>query len=480
MVVVGAASLIPIRLADSWAEVDRELRLGLTLTIADPTFTTLAERLLAFLPLGFLSRAWFVKRGRGRSALRSGIAVALFALGIEGAQLLVSQRHAFVSDFVFATCSGVVGGLFAGGRQASRRGAGQAAAGCFGLAVFIVVATLACAHSGNVLADWDEDYLLAVGNEATADVPWAGRIRGFAIYDRGLSDDEIRELSATPLTREHHDVRERLGAIAAFVFDRLDGIRIRETFGGRPREELELAGPGVGSAAGHHEWIETSARRWIRSVGPPRRIVARIVRTGAFTVEAVVASANPEQRGPARILTNSEDPYHRNFTLGEDRGRLVFRVRTPRNGENGNRMELRSESPVVTGDWQHLSARFHRGTARLFVDGNPLDPPLVYHTWFLVHEDWPVRTGLFLLPLFIAMGAIAVVLQRSARPPAKVWLIACCATTMVPVLVSVASGLLLGRDLDVVLITTAVLGPIPGTIAGFGFRRLSRRGFRAP
>jgi outer membrane protein assembly factor BamB len=58
-------------------------------------------------------------------------------------------------------------------------------------------------------------------------------------------------------------------------------------------------------------------------------VAPRAVTEVAFTTD------DARQTGPARILTFSSDPYHRNFTLGQEGDRVVFRLRTPETGENG-------------------------------------------------------------------------------------------------------------------------------------------------
>ena len=58
-----------------------------------------------------------------------------------------------------------------------------------------------------------------------------------------------------------------------------------------------------------------------------------------LSVEATIRPADIRQGGPARIISFSTDPYHRNFTIGQERDHLVLRLRTPRTGENGMRPE---------------------------------------------------------------------------------------------------------------------------------------------
>ena len=54
-----------------------------------------------------------------------------------------------------------------------------------------------------------------------------------------------------------------------------------------------------------------------------------------FTVMATVATNKTVQYGPARIISLSADPGHRNFTLGQEDDNLIFRIRTPFTGNNG-------------------------------------------------------------------------------------------------------------------------------------------------
>src|SRR3546814_2328032 len=51
----------------------------------------------------------------------------------------------------------------------------------------------------------------------------------------------------------------------------------------------------------------------------------------------LLRSAAPDQSGPARILGMSLDPLLRNSTVAEERGDVVFRIRTDRNGRSEER-----------------------------------------------------------------------------------------------------------------------------------------------
>src|SRR5580765_7110424 len=54
----------------------------------------------------------------------------------------------------------------------------------------------------------------------------------------------------------------------------------------------------------------------IVSEAPAKKIVDAVKQSGELTIEAWVRPQDDRQAGPARIVTLSVDPGHRNFTLG--------------------------------------------------------------------------------------------------------------------------------------------------------------------
>ncbi len=75
-------------------------------------------------------------------------------------------------------------------------------------------------------------------------------------------------------------------------------------------------------------------------------------KSGAFSIELVFTTDNVAQKGPARIVSFSKDPYERNFTLGQEGKNLTLRLRTPKTGKNGS-------SPEVTL-WEIPQSRVNR------------------------------------------------------------------------------------------------------------------------
>ncbi|MFK8055638.1 MAG: LamG-like jellyroll fold domain-containing protein [Saprospiraceae bacterium] len=108
----------------------------------------------------------------------------------------------------------------------------------------------------------------------------------------------------------------------------------------------------------------------IRS-GSASKVANGIMMTNAMTLEAWVKPANKTEDGPARIVTISENTGARNFTLGQEDGRFVFRLKTTQTNGNGMPNRLAGSTSVKPGQEQHLVfTRDAAGNERFYVDGD--------------------------------------------------------------------------------------------------------------
>jgi len=105
------------------------------------------------------------------------------------------------------------------------------------------------------------------------------------------------------------------------------------------------------------------------SRGAATKIAEACRRSNEITVESWLAPADLAQFGPARIVSLSEDPYRRNVTLGQERGRYDVRLRTTRAGENGMSPATASQGGVRTALSHVVYTRDKGGKARVTVDG---------------------------------------------------------------------------------------------------------------
>ncbi|MCJ7812172.1 LamG domain-containing protein, partial [bacterium] len=111
----------------------------------------------------------------------------------------------------------------------------------------------------------------------------------------------------------------------------------------------------------------------LKSATPARKVVEAIRESSQMTVEVWISTDNVVQSGPARIVSLSDGPDHRNFTLGQVGKDIHFRVSTPRTGSNGSRIHLIAQSVLNDLQTHHFVATFNRGVERLIVDGSPVE-----------------------------------------------------------------------------------------------------------
>jgi len=90
--------------------------------------------------------------------------------------------------------------------------------------------------------------------------------------------------------------------------------------------------------------------------------------TNELTIGMFLTPAHLEQRGPARIFSYSEGSHARCFTLGQERERLVMRLRTSETGPNGSNPET-TLPPVVAGQRLHVMVTYRQGQLRAYYNG---------------------------------------------------------------------------------------------------------------
>jgi hypothetical protein len=87
-----------------------------------------------------------------------------------------------------------------------------------------------------------------------------------------------------------------------------------------------------------------------------------------LSIEAVLRTNDTNQRGPARIISFSSDAYNRNFTLGQERGNLVIRLRTPQTGKNGSKPEI-TLCPISNDKSFHVIVSYRPGKLSCYLNG---------------------------------------------------------------------------------------------------------------
>jgi hypothetical protein len=113
----------------------------------------------------------------------------------------------------------------------------------------------------------------------------------------------------------------------------------------------------------------------IASAQAATKVIDAAQTSNEITIEAWIEPANTIQDGPARLVTLSQDPYYRNFTLGQGlwgsqpSALYDVRLRTSATSNNGS-PSLSSPVGSLTTDLTHVVyTRDASGVARIYING---------------------------------------------------------------------------------------------------------------
>ncbi len=169
------------------------------------------------------------------------------------------------------------------------------------------------------------------------------------------------------------------GLLALYCFEEGEGTTVHDVSGvnspldlliDRPHAAAWLPGGGLG--------LREAAI--VASVEPAKKIIEACRKSNELSVEAWIKPTTASQSGPARLVTLSSDPLHRNFTLGHGgdpdelpgeahRCYFIGRVRTTKTNKNGI-PDLPSRNDSVAVDLAHVVyTRSVDGRHHLYVDG---------------------------------------------------------------------------------------------------------------
>lgn len=292
--------------------------------------------ILLFIPLGaaLAGRRWYVVIA----------ASGLLSLSVEVLQIAQASRHAGLAD-IFAN---VTGGFLGSLCQNVRIGSFQIESGCVSMnrSAFCVVALivaillfLGIAVPGGLhdFSNWDPTYRLAIGDEITRDRSWDGTLMAWAVYDRAIQGDAIEELADGEFSEQRGAVFHRLPTDPVAYWENPDPLG--------PSRFLEMS-----------REISTKVHK-------------RLKATGKLSLLTWFRVKDLEQVDLMRIFTFSRDPFHRNFTIGQEGGVLEFRLRTPATDLNGRNPSTRTKNILEPGESFFVAATYDGFVSRVFVDG---------------------------------------------------------------------------------------------------------------
>lgn len=242
--------------------------------------------------------------------------------------------------------------------------------------IYCVVATIILLIPAmmNTFLNWNSRFPLLIGNEATLNRPWEGIIYKLSIFNRKLKRHEIERLSKLDFKSKTVSEFSR-GLLIEYIFENtmvktFGALKDRLAFDAPENDASVLNRPaGVILNDNPHPDIRF----------PATELVHSLQKNNQLSIAIWLQPNSLRQGGPARIVSLSKDPDHRNFTLAQLGATVNFRVRTPLTGLNGTKVDLIS-SPILKEDKpQFVVATFHRGEQKLFNNGK-LISPMIYNT----------------------------------------------------------------------------------------------------
>ena len=128
-----------------------------------------------------------------------------------------------------------------------------------------------------------------------------------------------------------------------------------------------LVDNGVSITAG--EAMSFPSKSMLRSEESLAEFYQAMVSGRGLSVAFVAKSYASNQRGPARIISYSKNPWGRNFTLGQYGSALSIRLRTPTSGYNGTRPEVFVPGVFIRHQYHHIVISYDFKTLKVYVDG---------------------------------------------------------------------------------------------------------------
>jgi hypothetical protein len=155
--------------------------------------------------------------------------------------------------------------------------------------------------------------------------------------------------------------------LVLYTFERPSDNVIRDRSGTGDPLNLKIEDRHGISFRGSRLIVTSSAR--LSSVEPARKIVAAVRQSNALSIEVWVKPQDAMQAGPARIVTLSADPGHRNFTLGQDASHYDVRLRTISTNDNGIPSTPSPEASLRAELTHVVYTRDPAGAARIYLNG---------------------------------------------------------------------------------------------------------------
>lgn len=212
------------------------------------------------------------------------------------------------------------------------------------------------------LSGWNPSFPLILGNERTTDRGWEGYISELQITNKALSQNEVKQVFSQSNNLQHLGIKNLGNSLLASYEFTGEGPYKDKT--GKQPDLLWYGEPKTENEKG----VFLSPKHWLQTPTPVTSLSESISKASELTISTTVTSAKKEQRGPARIISLSNDSFRRNFTLGQEETTLVFRVRTPLTGANAADVNLEVPNIFIDSKPHQIVITYSKSSLIIYVD----------------------------------------------------------------------------------------------------------------
>jgi glycopeptide antibiotics resistance protein len=344
------------------------------------------QNILLFIPLG-ISLASISARKQLSTPATLAVACLVSILtssAVEIIQLSLSSRVSNVTDIICNSLGGTLGALLYFWRSnlaqflrgiiyrdssLSLKSLLIAIASYCSLVLVMILALLANVN----LANWDDNFHLAIGNEVTGDRPWNGQISNLYISDRGFNQSQVQQTFIEPDT-----FFAQFSDLVTFV-KFTDGA---SSYQDRSHHLPNLLWQGLTASSAierspnnqqrleilENNRILVNSRQWLKTAQPAAALTHQLKNTGEFSLYMAVASNDPQQFGPARIMSLSAGTQSHNLLIGQEGTDLRLRLRTPITGSAASQPRFRIPQIFENNDLARILVVFADKKLDLYIN----------------------------------------------------------------------------------------------------------------
>jgi glycopeptide antibiotics resistance protein len=347
------------------------------------------QNILLFIPLG-ISLAMISARQQLSTPAILAVACVVSILtssAVEIVQLSLSSRVSNVTDIICNSLGGTLGAVlffwrtnlaqfvrgivYKDSERLSLKSLLIAIASYCAIVLVMILTLLANVN----LANWDDDFHLTIGNEVTGDRPWNGEISNLYISDRDFNQSEIQQTFIEPDT-----FFAQSPDLVTFVKFTNGASSYQDRSHHLPKllwQGLSAASPKeLERSLNNQQSLETSnvssilvnSRQWLKTVQPAAVLSQKLKNTGEFSLYLAVASNDPQQFGPARIMSISQGTQSHNFLIGQEGTDLHLRLRTPITGDAASQPRFRIPRVFENDDLARILVVFANKKLDLYIN----------------------------------------------------------------------------------------------------------------